>query len=479
MGRRRERRTGPAAQPGAPVMESHNGQRRRSRLTHGRATRLRVAVLVGGALLLAAAPGAGASTFERRPVLFVHGFESAGSNFASQAMRFESNGYPPSWIEELDYNSTAAVGNKTEVDKQIDEAIAALKQRTGKSQVDVIGHSEGTSVMYSYLTEGEQAAQRRASVARYANMDGQEKNPGVSTLALWAGRCGDATCSNPERHMEGAENVTIPNATHVQTSTSAQSFQQMYKFFRGNLPAHDIVPQKGKILLAGKALEFPQNTGLVGDTVQVWPLNSQGARTATTPLASVAITDGSTGGGAWGPVPAKPGQRYEFAVVQPDAHTIHVYMEPFVRSDYAIRLLGSAAIQQYTGKSPKSSGAAMIRYKEYWGNQPGEDDELLVNGLNVCTATLCPWEKEVNAFFAFNWEGKEESTLKEDPVLSKPPFLQGAQVYVRGSSPPDATVSYQLKSRGGGEMRTLNAPNWEGTTDQTEIFWNDFESLSF
>src|SRR5207245_2330607 len=133
--------------------------RRWSRLTYCRAARLLVAALAGGALQLAAAPGADASTFERRPVLFVHGFESAGSNFASQAMRFESNGYPPSWVEEIDYNSPGAVGDKTEVDRQIDEAIATLKQRTGKSQVDVIGHSEGTSVMYSYLTEGAQAAQ--------------------------------------------------------------------------------------------------------------------------------------------------------------------------------------------------------------------------------------------------------------------------------------------------------------------------------
>ena len=333
--------------------------------------------------------------------------------------------------------------------------------------------------MYSYLTEGEKAAQRRASVARYANIDGQEKNPGVPTLALWAGRCGDVTCSSPNRHMEGAENVTVPNATHVQTSTSSQSFQQIYKFFRGSLPAHDIVPQTGKILLAGKALEFPQNSGLVGDTVQIWPLNFGGARTTTTPLASILITDGSTGGGAWGPVAAKAGQRYEFALLKPGGKAIRTYMEPFVRSDYAIRLLGSIPIEQYTGKTPKSSGAVMIRYKEYWGNEPGQNDELLINGLNICAPALCPWEKEVNAFFAFNWEGKEETTLKEDPVLSKLPFIQGAQVYVPASSPPNATVSYQLNSRGGGGVRTLNIPNWEGTTDQVQIFWNDFESVNF
>src|SRR5438876_5005989 len=252
-----------------------------NRLTQRAAVRLFLAAIAGGALQLAAAPVAGASTFERRPVLFVHGFESAGSNFASQEMRFESNGYPRSWVDEIDYNSTAAVGNKTEVAKQIDEAIAALKQRTGKSQVDLIGHSEGTSVMYSYLTEGEKAEERRKSVAAYANMDGQQKNPGVRTLALWAERSGP---TGPEgRHMEGAENVTMPDMTHVQSATSAQTFIQIYKFFRGTLPGHDIVAQKDKIQLAGKALEFPQNTGLAGDTVEVWPLNFNGERTTKTP----------------------------------------------------------------------------------------------------------------------------------------------------------------------------------------------------
>ena len=49
-------------------------------------------------------------------------------------MRFMSNGYPEAWIDEVDYDSTRAVGDKSEVDAQIDAKIAALKQRTGKSQ---------------------------------------------------------------------------------------------------------------------------------------------------------------------------------------------------------------------------------------------------------------------------------------------------------------------------------------------------------
>src|SRR6185369_10235402 len=100
-------------------------------------------------------------------------------------MRFETNRYPASWIDEVDYNSTRAVGDKSEVHQQIDDAIAALKLRTGKSQVDVIAHSLGTSVMYDYLTDATNGAARRASVGHYVNVDGQDQNPGVPTLAVW------------------------------------------------------------------------------------------------------------------------------------------------------------------------------------------------------------------------------------------------------------------------------------------------------
>src|SRR4051794_30451027 len=141
------------------------------------------------ALLLSSAQPAGArATFDQNPVLFVHGIEGSGAQFESQKMRFTSNGYPEAWIDAVDYDSTRAVGDKRQVDAQIDQKIAELKRRTGRSKVDVVAHSLGTSVMYDYLTNGEMAEQRRASVGRYVNVDGQSGNPGVPTLAVWAGR---------------------------------------------------------------------------------------------------------------------------------------------------------------------------------------------------------------------------------------------------------------------------------------------------
>jgi pimeloyl-ACP methyl ester carboxylesterase len=423
-------------------------------------------------LVVPAAPGKSKapSSFEQKPILFVHGIEGSGAQFESQKMRFMSNGYPASWFDEVDYNSTRAVADKSEVDQQIDAAIAALEQRTGKSQVDVVAHSLGTSVMYDYLTNGSMAAERRANVAHYINVDGQSQNPGVPTLAVWAGK------GTPGRNMEGAENVTIPNQTHVQTCTSAESFVEYYKFLTGRLPARDIVPQRGAIQIAGKALFFPENRGLSGGTVQIWNVNDSGRRTTTAPLASIAITDGSQGGGAWGPVTVEAGKRYEFALVRTGVPTLHVYNEPFVRSDYTLRLLESDAIQTYAGLRPGSLSAVNIRYKELWGDQDAESDQLLINGLNVCTPGLCPISKQVNAFFAFDRNRDGQTDLSSpDPVLGNLPFLQGADVFIPASSPPSGTTSFQLLSRGAGPLRTLSTPNWDSTSDGVVIQWNDFE----
>jgi len=67
--------------------------------------------------------------------------------------------------------------------------------------------------------------------------------------------------------MEGAENVTMPDMTHVSPRPLRRRSHRSTNSFRRTLPRHDIVPQK-KISSPVKALEFPQNTGLAGDTVE-------------------------------------------------------------------------------------------------------------------------------------------------------------------------------------------------------------------
>jgi hypothetical protein len=55
------------------------------------------------------------------------------------------------------------------------------------------------------------------------------------------------------------------------------------------------------------------------------------------------------------------------------------------------------------------------------------------------------------------------------------PFITGADVFMRASAPPDGTISFKLNSRGTGQIRTLNVPNWDSAADGFTIQWNDFE----
>lgn len=427
------------------------------------------AALAAVAAALLAPASASAQRFDQNGVIFVHGIEGTGAQFESQAMRLTSNGYPADWIDEVDYNSTRAAGDASEVEGQIDRAIAAMQEHTGRQKVDVVAHSLGTIVMERYLTDETRGAERRAKIGRYVNVDGQAANPGVPTLAIWAGR------GAAGRNMPDAQNVTIPNQTHVQACTSAESFVEMYKFLTGKAPGHDIVPEKGRILIAGKTVDFPANTGQGGATTEIWEIDANGRRTGDKPLHSLPITDGSVGGGAWGPVAIEAGRRYELAVNIPGRLTLHVYREPFVRSDHTVRLLVSTALGPYVAYKPGSLTASNIRYKELWGDQPGESDQLLIDGTNICTPELCPISKQVNAFLTFDGNRNGRTDMTRDPVVGSLPFIQAADVFVPANTAHDGTVSFELRSRGGGSPRTLKTPNWDSTEGTAQLQWHDFE----
>src|SRR3954447_18160772 len=149
----------------------------------GRSAAALLALIAAGAGALFAASSANAAT-TRHPILFVHGVEGTGAQFESQKLRFTSNGYRASWIDEVDYDTTRGAADRSAVNAQIDRRVAALKQRTGSAQVDVVAHSLGTFVMHDYLSDPVQGAARRANVSHYVNVDGQSANPGIPTLAI-------------------------------------------------------------------------------------------------------------------------------------------------------------------------------------------------------------------------------------------------------------------------------------------------------
>jgi pimeloyl-ACP methyl ester carboxylesterase len=435
------------------------------------AVRWFVAILAVGGLLVAA-PAAGAHSGHHKrltPMIFLHGGAGSGAQFESQAQRFTSNGYPQRYIRVVEYDSTFGVDTREGVYARLDAAIAELKAQTGRPKVDLLGHSLGTTLSHEYLA----SPARAANIAHYVNIDGRTATSppgGVPTLAIWAGR------GTPGRAIEGGENVTIPNQTHVQVATSAETFVPIYRFFTGRSPARDIAPQH-RITLSGRASLFPQNVGVGERTLEVWAVHgSNGQRKGKHPVATLDIADD----GSWGPVRGLSSHKhYEFALVDPGQITHHIYFEPFKRSSHLVRLLTSepgGGVNILIERSPRHSALTIVRYKELWGDQGAESDVLQINGTNVINAATAPITKRVIGMFAFDTGSDGVSNVATPhPVFFALPFLSGVDLFVPAAAPPVGTVSVALRSRGAGPVRTVNFPNFPSSTDAVSVNLADFE----
>ena len=431
-----------------------------------------VALMLAGSWFLPAPANAKQNSLAINPVIFVHGGSGSGAQFESQAQRFTSNGYPHDLIAVQEYDSTFTINTVADVFASLDQLIATLLDQTGADQVDILAHSLGTTLMFGYL---DGSAQRAAKVGHYVNIDGRTSDHlpgGVPTLALWAGR------GTPGRQIIGATNVTIPDVTHVQCATSAESFVQMYKFFTGEAPATmDIVPEPpGQVRLAGRAVLFPQNSGAEDRTLEIWRVDGDtGERIDKKPEAVFAIG----ADGAWGPFKAKGGRHYEFTLLLEGAFTHHFYYEPFFRSDYLIRLNTEdpgTGVGNLVQSSDDTAALILIRYKEFWGDQGVENDTLLIDGVNVVNAATCPIRKLVNAIFTFdnNLDGVSDLTMPIASLFALP-FLTGVDLVVPGADPPNATISNALTPRGGGGTEeVVNVPNWASSNHRITVQYHDY-----
>jgi dienelactone hydrolase len=431
------------------------------------ATFLLIAAIVFGTLAAlpgraaAAVPKAAAAAASVRPIIFVHGFFGSGSQIQTQAKRFAGNGYPASYIEANDYDSLFFNNSREQVYAALDARIARLKATTGATQVDLVGHSLGTSISQDYLRS---STARAANVAHYANLDGATATAlpgGVPTLAVWGQNRGDST-------ITGATNVALPNQSHVELTSSVETFTAMYRFFTGSDPATtNIVAQPGNIQLAGRVLNFPSNTTPPGATLNVYPVNATtGVRTGGA-IATVPIT----GDGSFGPITANGTTRYEFAVTKGGV-VHHHYFEPFRRTDLVIRILtndpGTGADVLFE-RGVNHTALLAYRNKEWWTDQ---GDTLTVNGTNVTTS---PRSRGAIGIFAFDaGQDKRSNPATAPGLLSVLPFISGTDIYIPSSPTAAGTVVVESHQRGGLQTHRFGFPNFQSDKNMVTLNFDDF-----
>jgi pimeloyl-ACP methyl ester carboxylesterase len=398
------------------------------------------------------AAGASAQVTNQLPIVFVHGYLGSGAQYRSQAMRFDSNGYPASRIRAFDYSSDSS---------GLDAFIDSVRQEFGVSQVRVAAHSLGTLVMLGYLLNPFQAAK----VQRYVALDG------VSPACIWGTQCTSITAASLGQ-------------THIEASLSPESFARQYQFFTGTAPATtNITPQSGTIQIAGRALNFQVNTPATGVTGELWAINqATGFRTGASPQATFTI--GANGN--FGPLNVTAGQAYEIALTRPGVGLMHYYYQPFTHSTYLLRLQvpqsGSPQITN-TNVGPNHAAAVALRYREWW-RASGHGTRL--DNLDIST----PGQPTVNALSRVtadiagvhvhdNTASPRQSTLDPLSYWSSQPFQTGVDVYMPGASPANATITFANNPRGDATKRqTINTPNWAsmvGTTRHAMLVeFNDY-----
>ena len=446
--------------------------RRQQEHARARLAVLFLALAAVAALALAPSAHAGLEGDEPTPMIFVHGNSGSAQQFETNAMRLTSNGFPQKRIFAYEYGT--GVSSNDAAIANLDGFIAAVKERTGAAQVDVLAHSRGTTVMHSYLSTPERAA----SVRRYVNFDGRTADSppgGVPTLAVWGE--GDQT-----RAIGRAENVYYPGKAHTEVTTSAEAFEDVYDFLVGGDPeTTKVVPEKpGKVTVRGRALVFPDNVGIDGGTLRVFELDGEtGQRARNEPIHTQPI-DAS---GDFGPIKVNGRRHYEFEVTRAGESTIHNYPEPFERDNHFYRVLTAPVLNPSIERSPNHVSVAVTRMREFWGDEPvaKRNDRLRFDGFNVVNGAIAPRARRVLAVFNFdkNSDGVSDTSASLPP-FSQIGFLTGVDNFMPASPDASGSIAVDNKMRKPhGHKVTTNVPDWPSDQHTVSVYFKDYEAKAF
>jgi pimeloyl-ACP methyl ester carboxylesterase len=442
-------------------------------------------VLATGALLIpSATASAGHTGEEPLPIVFVHGGAGSGAQYASVARRFASNGYPPDRIRTFEYDSSsgaAIVAAPAGVDALVDQ----LRAQYDVPRVNLVGHSLGTAVSAGYLAQ----PARAAKIAHYVGVDGGSipacglGDPNLDCMGIFRGTTGNVGGNNV--YFNGEQ-------SHVEAATSAESFAAQYEFFTGDEPRTTLVlPEPpGQVTIAGRLVNFPQNTGPNGATLRIWEVSAAtGARKESEPVATTVVGPN----GDWGPVRVNGQQHYEFEVQRLDTPiTGHLYYQPFMRDDHWVRLLSSppgAPTAVNTVAGPNHAAVVVLRYREWWtthpsGRQdvlqisttsPGAGDEPPVNALqNVISSGVGVASSAIGIHVHDN-PADQLTSLNLIPFFTTLAFQTGVDVFMPATNPPDGTISFSNAPRGDtGRLQVVRMPNWPSDGHRSSVNFNDF-----
>jgi pimeloyl-ACP methyl ester carboxylesterase len=374
-----------------------------------------------------------------RPVVMVHGFLASGDTWAKLGALFSSNGYCNRQINAFDWNSLAAGANNSAL---LNTFIDTVLARTGADQVDLIGHSAGGGLCYTYLNDMGNAAK----VAHYVHVgSGVQSGPAgpggtVPTLNLWSD--GDEIVAGGD--ITGATNLMLPNKDHYQIATSTESFVAVFNFFNNQPPAIVTPTPEAQICVGGRALTFGENQPAANAEIELFYLDPlTGERTGP---AGNATADAL---GYWLVLPVDGQTPLEIVVTPTSGRVIHYFREPFVRTSTLVYLRTLPGPFSPAGLllAGLPNTAAQSVFNCFSASQAivNGRDTLTLDGVILSTSQFAAPSKTAISFFLYDANNNNQSDLTPAGLFGSFSFLSGIDVF---ADPADnAPAIFQLNNR--------------------------------
>jgi len=358
----------------------------------------------------AAAPAA-----EIPPMLFVHGNGDQAPIWITTFWRMESNGISRDRLFAINFTDPLARTDDTVAQPQhsstedqrreLAEAVADLKKRTGAARVALIGNSRGGNSIRSLIKNGGAGGVSHAVLCGTPNHGvfvtddnlGNEFNgrgpflsglnqgesevtPGVAFLTLrsdgfdkyaqpdgrFIGKPGVPTgVTSDGPALSGATNLVLGEVDHRETAFHPRAFREIFRFIAGREPARIAIVPEPQVSLSGLVTGtpggVPTNRPVTEATVEIFRVSPDtGERIGAALHLTTTKADGR-----WGPVLVDPTWALEMVLTSPGEPITHYYRSPFPRSSDIVHLRAAKPL----GPADAGAGTVVImsRPRGYFG----------------------------------------------------------------------------------------------------------------
>lgn len=367
-------------------------------------------------------------TEEKYPIVFVHGMLGSGDTWVKPVQQFINQGYPEEYLEVLDWNTLSP--QRSSSARLLDSIINHLIKETGKSKVNLVGHSAGGGLVANFLLSD--SISEKVNKYIHVGSGNLLKIPTVPTLNLYSED--DLIVRGSE--IEGVTNVKLQGLDHYEIATDSLAFAEMFRFFHKENPKPFPIPEATKkVTISGKVLVMGENSVPENTMLSIYPFNPKtGKRLQKEPVSKQAISKD----GRWQTVDVNSKSHLEFVITPESGKAIHYFREPFTVSNPLVYLrtlpTSGMAAMLFSGLPVNNEESVLVIFSANKATISGRDF-LSVNEFELTTPELSPAQTTAIAHFIYDDKKDKTSTGNAIPIFGMMPFINGVDVFLEVKNP--------------------------------------------